>query len=626
MADNFVTEIPDYGGGAMKVLSFIVPRLKPGITKYKITIVIFQNDLKVSTNARVMNPLLSSKSADIRLKTDSISTADCMAKAIICTINMASNIGSLVGDKFPAIGCLNDLFTFANSVIEDRWGTSLTELAVNAVTGGDASKIDQGGLGKLVSLSQKPINYTSTIMSAIMNCGTALADVAVPGSGTMIKTIGNVAKKGKQFSKSADAQRADKINSIKKIVIEDLNCYNDMLSSCFGVDFGMILSALTSSDPNAKYGPGDFDNNYINPENPLPYTITFENVKTASAAAQEVFIYDTLDVNVYDFSSFNFTSYGWDTLSFAAAIETSENGIYSFTDVVDVTPGHPNYVRIDGEFNTNTGVAYWKFTTLDTNTLLLTNDVFEGFLPPNNESPEGEGYVSFDIELKPGLAEGTSIENKATIVFDVNAPIQTNTWQNLFDTTAPASSVMAMSATQDDTLLTIDWSGTDNLSGIKEYNIYVNSDGGDFFPLEFGLDTTSLQIYVAPGILYGFYSIAIDSAGNIEEHPSIPDATTRVTLGVDEANSAYHGHWLGDAIPNPATSNTEIPYLINGGESFEIEVITINGKLMDKISGSDLVVMNKSKITLNLSDYAKGIYLYTLTVDGVKMTRKFIVQ
>ena len=44
--------------------------------------------------------------------------------------------------------------------------------------------------------------------------------------------------------------------------------------------------------------------------------------------------------------------------------------------------------------------------------------------------PNGDGYVDFSVKLKSGLALGTQISNKATIVFDANASIDTPAWTN----------------------------------------------------------------------------------------------------------------------------------------------------------------------------------------------------
>ena len=88
-----------------------------------------------------------------------------------------------------------------------------------------------------------------------------------------------------------------------------------------------------------------------------------------------------------------------------------------------------------------------------------------------------------------------------------------------------------MPATQNDTLITVEWGGTDNLSGIASYDIYINSDGGDFVKMLSRTSKTQTQIYVQPDIEYGFYSVAIDSAGNLEDEPTDFDTKTKVLLG-----------------------------------------------------------------------------------------------
>lgn len=46
-------------------------------------------------------------------------------------------------------------------------------------------------------------------------------------------------------------------------------------------------------------------------------------------------------------------------------------------------------------------------------------------LPPNQNPPEGEGFVQFSVQPKQGLPTGTLIRNKASIVFDYNPAIET---------------------------------------------------------------------------------------------------------------------------------------------------------------------------------------------------------
>ena len=56
----------------------------------------------------------------------------------------------------------------------------------------------------------------------------------------------------------------------------------------------------------------------------------------------------------------------------------------------------------------------------------LPPGVLTGFLPPEDGTGRGEGYVSYLIAPKAGLATGTRITSVANIVFDGNAPIATD--------------------------------------------------------------------------------------------------------------------------------------------------------------------------------------------------------
>ena len=69
------------------------------------------------------------------------------------------------------------------------------------------------------------------------------------------------------------------------------------------------IAAVASFDPNELVGPqGVTSENYTVNNRDYSYTIYFENMKTASAPAQEVIIRDTLDKTKFDFSSFSFGS------------------------------------------------------------------------------------------------------------------------------------------------------------------------------------------------------------------------------------------------------------------------------------------------------------------------------
>ncbi|MFN3331491.1 MAG: right-handed parallel beta-helix repeat-containing protein [Caldilinea sp.] len=179
-----------------------------------------------------------------------------------------------------------------------------------------------------------------------------------------------------------------------------------------------------SWDPNDKVAPAGFDNaNTVLVTDTLPYIINFENdPKLANAPAQEVRIIDQLDANL-DWSSLEFSEFGIGTHIFSV-----EAGKKYFWTEVDLTPdGIDHYVTVEGRFDADTGVIYWTFISLDPLTRQPSTDPFAGFLPPNDSSRRGEGFVSFKIRSLADRPVGTQIPNKASIVFDDNPPIITNT-------------------------------------------------------------------------------------------------------------------------------------------------------------------------------------------------------
>ena len=80
-----------------------------------------------------------------------------------------------------------------------------------------------------------------------------------------------------------------------------------------------------------------------------------------------------------------------------------------------------------------TGVITWRMRSADPETDQFPSDPLAGFLPVNDATHNGEGYVSFRARPKPGLANNTSVTNTASIVFDTNAPIATNTVTNTIE-------------------------------------------------------------------------------------------------------------------------------------------------------------------------------------------------
>jgi len=158
---------------------------------------------------------------------------------------------------------------------------------------------------------------------------------------------------------------------------------------------------LCAYDPNDKlvFPPGVLDKHYTLKEETFDYTIRFQN--TGNASAIDVLLIDSLD-NELDWSTFQLQE-----ASHAVQSTLSEQGILRF---------------------------YFPDINLPDSTTSYT---------------ESQGFVSFQIDPLPGLADSTRIENRAYIYFDSNPPIITNTTFNtlvdelpmVVSTHAPAQAV-----------------------------------------------------------------------------------------------------------------------------------------------------------------------------------------
>ncbi|MGB9180873.1 MAG: LamG-like jellyroll fold domain-containing protein [Pyrinomonadaceae bacterium] len=345
----------------------------------------------------------------------------------------------------------------------------------------------------------------------------------------------------------------------------------NVVAGCWGAigsaiaDIGTILSI----DPNDKVGAqGIGPSRYLSGEEPLRYAIYFENKAEATAPAQDVVITDQLDAAKLDFDTFSLgpIAFGKDRQIIPPA------GLSEYATDVDLRPAQNLLVRVDARLDKTTGLLTWRFTSLDPATLNPTEDPTAGFLPPNRNAPEGEGQVLFTVRPKNDLANGTEIRNKARIVFDINAPIDTPEWLNTIDSSKPASQTLPLAAQQNSSSFEVKWSGTDTGSGVKSYTIFVSENGGPFTQWLVNTSATSSIFAGQPGRSYAFYSVAQDATGNVEDDAATADATTVTAPLMVQFSSATFNAAEGDAHATVSvirsggnTDAVSVNYAVNDG-------------------------------------------------------------
>ena len=283
-----------------------------------------------------------------------------------------------------------------------------------------------------------------------------------------------------------------------------------------------LIASAHSADPNDKFATGIGLPEWLADGDVITYTVEFENQPNASAPAQTVSISDSLTTNL-DWSTLQLTAIAFNNavLEIPPGVQTFSTNVYVGTD--------PNPVVISASLNPVTGVLSWLIESIDPVTGQLVTDPLAGFLPPDNFFGQGEGYVTYTIEPRSGLATGTQITNQASIVFDLNAAIMTPITTNIMDVTPPTSSVTSLPANSNPNI-PVSWFGSDVGSGIAGYDIYVSANGGPWMPWLLDTTNTAALFSGAYSNNYAFYSVAYDAVGNIEAGPAIPGANTVVPL------------------------------------------------------------------------------------------------
>jgi hypothetical protein len=75
--------------------------------------------------------------------------------------------------------------------------------------------------------------------------------------------------------------------------------------------------------------------------------------------------------------------------------------------------------------------------------------------------------------------------------------------------------------------------------------------------------------------------------------------------------------------PNPADDNVTLDFSESDARNVTISLIDISGRQLEtqQINGSD-----QRRISINVSEYAAGMYLLQISQEGVQSTEKIIIK
>jgi hypothetical protein len=313
------------------------------------------------------------------------------------------------------------------------------------------------------------------------------------------------------FPPTAVAEKAIKIVSDVGKAASDIDTA-DGIGSCLAASnkASLLQRGVLAIDPNELLGPaGSGSNHYISGNGALGYHVLFENLPTASAAAQRIHVSDQLDT-----SKLNPASVLFEEVRFGSTTYSLPYGGHELDETIDLRPAQNLLVHITANVSTG-GLVAWNLQALDPDTLEPPADPSEGFLPPNQHSPEGEGAVSFSVS-PTSLTSGATIANQAAIQFDSNPLIETPTWTNTIDREPPMAAIQA-EGTSDPASAHVAWSGSDDASGIAFWEIKVSKDGGPYTIWRTAEAAGSDTYAATESGTYSFRAVAHDGAGNVTE-------------------------------------------------------------------------------------------------------------
>jgi hypothetical protein len=480
-----------------------------------------------------------------------------------------------VASLYPPIGCLTGI----REVICEDW-----------------EKVMQSPEGKLKIFSLAP-----SIYSTLKKCG---------------KTVGALSAGLEGFKQLLNFKKPSVFATIG-LVRAAADLYDKCAPAANPPQQQQSVSVVNSIDPNLKEGPKGINSlNCVSGNNLMPYRIYFENADSATAPASEVYVYDTLDLTKFNLSNFRFTEYG-----FGNQVYYLNTPAKSFVRDVDLRPRKNIILRVSGDLD-SLGRLQWSFKSFDPRTMDLTQNIDDGFLPPNLHKPEGEGYVGYSIGLIPNLPHGTTIRNKADIVFDANPAIRTPYWENTVDRVAPTSRVISITPTLRDSVIMVRWTGNDAQAGILDYTIYVSENNGAFKPWIYGLNADSALFTGKRGFRYAFYSIARDHVGNMESKNPIAEVRSG-SLNTGEIVKTTH--WLGQNRPNPAAQETQIDfYLSEFCRNVRLDLYNLSGMKVKSVLNNPFTA-GQHTITIDLKGLATGIYFYRMETESFSETKRMMV-
>ena len=204
-------------------------------------------------------------------------------------------------------------------------------------------------------------------------------------------------------------------------------------------------------------------------------------------------------------------------------------------DLLDATCPIATYIR--------QYVLHWIFQDDDVSDFDIQMDILDGkaaitdvvasWDPNEMVGPAGVGEEHYLGDVQT-VSYRILFENKATIIFDKNFPIETNEFVNTLDLTPPVSTMAQAYYQPKAGAVHVSFSATDDASGVQSYLLFGSKNGGDYayYGQSFAPEMSCLVDAVKDDA-FSFFVLAIDNVGNVEKVQ--PQSIDALTTGISDA-------------------------------------------------------------------------------------------
>lgn len=323
--------------------------------------------------------------------------------------------------------------------------------------------------------------------------------------------------------------------------------------------FTLQQNVVNSFDPNDIICLEGDEISFLNVGDYVHYMIRFENTGTAEAV--NIVVKDTIDTEKFDIQSLR-------------PLEGSH--------------AYKSRINEAGEVEFN----------------------FENINLPFTEE-EKHGYVLFKIRTKKSLIEGDQFSNNASIYFDFNFPIHTNTFETQVQGIALPVSLSSFNAVPERNQVNLDWNvlWEDNFS---HYVVERRTEYDDRFKSIAKVDAiniasyTSIDNQISQAGTYYYRLSMVDNDGNTQY-------SDVVSVEIHDVNSDVMIY------PNPAND-----YLVienNSDHEGHVIIHNVTGAFIEEYTFSSM-----SSQQLDLRNISKGMYFVSIYKDGTKEVKKIFID